>query len=368
MKNKEDWDKLEEWQRQKNEEKQERFGEATKKQKKVKPQSFWGKFKEGIDNSSITMLDLIVCIVGIIVVAFVWSGLAKRFNTNQNIEEDLERDFQTGMFLVSKETDEKGNGKYIFSLDENTDIKFNVIKENGRLSNDFKNRKFKYYFEKWESDKKEKFIIEENEQEKGILNYTVIYPIEKYEELEIAINDMHEFIDYVGNARESSWQYYVRKDELVVYPYNIDHISKEDALKEAKRDYVNNRQRNRIKEQGITEEVLDEYWRPDYLTVQINGEIVKDQYGYEIRTGYGSGKYDIFLTEDLLNAIPNVSIKKERYNIISFKYNGEEFTIENQTDLSKNEVRNILTDEEFEQVFQIKIIFDYANELAKIEI
>lgn len=84
--------------------------------------------------------------------------------------------------IISQDIDEKENGTYKFEFEENNEIKFTAIKKLDNLIQDFFDNYHKYYFDKWESTNKEKFIQKNISNE--ILDYTIYLVINSYEDIE----------------------------------------------------------------------------------------------------------------------------------------------------------------------------------------
>ena len=156
--------------------------------------------------------------------------------TNIKPKKTIENMYNTEVDLIYQDIDEKENGKYVFKVSNNNEIKFTAIRKFGSLSEDYSDNCHKYYFERWESKEKENFIITENKTE-DILDYDTYIEIDSYEELEKAMDIINNFVNYCGNNFSANWRIYLKKGNYIIYPYQQSGISKEEAVNNAKELY-----------------------------------------------------------------------------------------------------------------------------------
>ena len=152
-------------------------------------------------------------------------------NINRDLKETLELGYNVKLELISKETDEKGNGKYIFVTEENRNIPFTAINSNKHFTDDLYDSYHKYYFEKWNSPNKKYFTVNSKIENK-LLEYETYIEINAYDDIESAMKIMYEFVEYVGNDFCISWNIYVKKGALRIYP--------DKSIEEAKKIYLEN--------------------------------------------------------------------------------------------------------------------------------
>ena len=223
MNNKEDWEELEKWQERRKEEQMEKFrvdfSEIAKKREYKGVNTIVKGMK--IAGKTIKIGEIISNI---------------NAKTNIKPKKTIENMYNTEVDLIYQDIDEKENGKYVFKVSNNNEIKFTAIRKFGSLSEDYSDNCHKYYFERWESKEKENFIITENKTE-DILDYDTYIEIDSYEELEKAMDIINNFVNYCGNNFSANWRIYLKKGNYIIYPYQQSGISKEDAINNAKELY-----------------------------------------------------------------------------------------------------------------------------------
>lgn len=149
------------------------------------------------------------------------------------------------------------NGEYFFELKKFPQIKFKSIKNFGSEINDFEAQFHKYLFEKWNSEYKKEFKIEERITENGLLEYNTYIEIKTYDELIKAIEMIIEFLKYEenwnkdnGNVINVKWKkenqftmpsgkmYLVNNDKRI-YPYTSWFQTEEEIRENAQKTYIN---------------------------------------------------------------------------------------------------------------------------------
>lgn len=155
--------------------------------------------------------------------------------------------------IISKEIDEHENGKYIFGLKNNKDIQFTAIKNWGSISNDFVGRYQKYLFDNWNSNVKNKFVVNENIDENGLLNYENYIIINEKSEISESTEYLIDFLVYVEKwnkenkiikvSQQKEGQFvipikvYLKTEKTRIYPYNAMFVTadkiREEAIKQS---------------------------------------------------------------------------------------------------------------------------------------
>ena len=158
---------------------------------------------------------------------------------------------------LSSETDEKGNGKYTFILKNNKNIIFTALKNKGEASNDFLENCHKYCFENWDSEYKNSFIINEKLVD-GLLNYSMYIEINSYSDIDDAMKKIGEFVIYSEDYFYPIWKIYLKKENLIIYPYTTLYMSHEEATFEAKKFYLEYLKTNHINE-NISDSQFEKY-------------------------------------------------------------------------------------------------------------
>lgn len=238
MSNEEDWKELEDWELQRKLQEKEKLGidfdkiNIEKQQKKVnklvKRLKTTGKISKYFAFTLFILFGFAV--FSYIIINF--SNIRERVNVD--MEETLKNIYNVDIEVVNKDVDEKGNGKYILRAINNNDIKFTAIKNFGNLTQDYPARCHKYYFELWNSDDKEDFIVNEV-IENDILTYETY--IEDFENIEEATNKIINFVNFCGEKFYPNWNIYLQKDGKRIYPYTGYNMTSEEAMNNAKETY-----------------------------------------------------------------------------------------------------------------------------------
>lgn len=266
MKNNEDWEELEKWSKKQEDKYIKDYGVDISKvnlNKQTKRMNIFAKFVGAIYKlikySFITIVILAFC-GGLGYAYMQFDNFGRLFDVG-DVEKNIKKEYNIKIREISKETDEKGNGKYVFTLKDNKNIIFTAFKNGANSSNDLMENCHKYYFEKWDSQYKDSFKINE-EINNDLLSYSTYIEINCYQDIDNAMNKMNEFVEYSKEYFYPMWKIYLKKDNLVIYPYTMLDILPEEAIREAKRVYL-----KYLKNNNITEEVRNEEFE-EYLTLE----------------------------------------------------------------------------------------------------
>ena len=231
MKNDKDWEELEKWTEKKKQEDVEKFGvdfDAINIEKQNKKMS---KVANVMDNATMVAIAILTIIGALIIFIIVFLMHMQFYNLRQRYDADINTIFDMyniKVKLVSKDVDKEGNGRYIYKLKKNENIKFTVIKNKGDLSEDYVENCHKYYFDKWQSKSKESFTVEEEITEQGLLKYSTYIEIENFQDIEEAVNKIDEFLESEENMFYSgAWGLYIKKGEMRAYaPISVDDVKR----------------------------------------------------------------------------------------------------------------------------------------------
>lgn len=242
MNNEREWKELEEWKQMREIEEKEKWGmpyeslDIKSGTKKV------DKIVKGIRVTGgvfIIFMTLIVALgIFMVITIFTIPFSTIKSRTNIDVIKTIENMYSVKVNIISKNVDENENGIYKLELNNNKRIQFIAIKNFGSLKEDFSDNCHKYYFEKWESDKKNSFIISEKRLEE-MLEYDTYIKIDTYKELERAMDIINEFVEYCKDDFKANWKIYLMKGDYIIYPYQQDGMTKEDATKKAKEIFEN---------------------------------------------------------------------------------------------------------------------------------
>ena len=256
MDNKDEWKELEQWEENRKIENKEKFGLDFNKinmKKKEKRMNIFAKVLNTMGKTGLVVFTLISLILAFSVFMLINVNFSN-IKTRANIDVEIVLDkYHIKAKIIEKEIDEHENGKYIFELKNNKEIKFTVIKKWGALSEDFKANYQKCIFDSWNDDIKTNFKIKENIDENGLLNYENFIEIQNEEELDRATEYLIAFLEYSekwnkeNKIVEIQWQkdgqfivpieIYIKMQEKIIYPYNTMYQTADEIRNEVKRIY-----------------------------------------------------------------------------------------------------------------------------------
>ena len=242
MSNKEDWEEIEKWYNEKQEEEKKKYGinlssEETKKG--IKKVNIFVKIINTIGNLfkmcgklGITIIIIIVSIALI----FLFSNIKEKTYVDEEVISTIETRYNIKVRTLNQKIQNKKNGKYTIQRNDIDKIKFTVIKRNGNLIDDYPARTHKYFFDKWESNYKKDFVIEKNFND-DLMNY-VTY-IEKFANIEDATKAIIDFANYCGSEFMLNWKIFIKDGEVQIYPYQVEGQTVEEIIENVKEIYNN---------------------------------------------------------------------------------------------------------------------------------
>ena len=268
MENKEDWEELEKWSKKQEENNIKKFGIDISKvniHKENKKMSVFSMFANSIYKFTKYAFLIITIFVFCLGLWFAYTQINnfERSLDIGDVKENLEHMYNIKIREVSRDTDEKENGRYTFILKDNEEITFTAFKNGGDLIDDYNDNCHKYYFEKWDNEYKNSFVIEEK-LINGILNYSTYIEIQSYDEIESAVKKINRFIEYSKEDFKDTWKIYLKRDELMLYPYSILDASEQEVIDNAKKRYLNYIKNKNIKE-DIPNEEFEKYLQGSLL-------------------------------------------------------------------------------------------------------
>lgn len=240
MGNKEDWEEIERWHNEKNENDKLKYmhnvlnidEEETKVKKFVKVLSVAGK---GLKVGGI-IVAIVVAFILITIISMVLANMKSSFYV------DVKKDIETSHFckikLISKDVVEtygynNENGKYYFEIKKCPSVKFTVIKDGGKDYDDYDENLQKYLFDNWNSSEKNNFKTEEYIEINGILYYRNYIEIENYSELIQATENIIHFMEYAekwNNEHKIINNYHQKEYEFFVAPMGMTFIKVKDEV------------------------------------------------------------------------------------------------------------------------------------------
>jgi len=241
MSNESDWKELEKWAKEKKEAEVEKVGfdinqiNGSSNNKAIKGINILTK------GMSITYRIIITAMIVFFILAllYVYFWAKPSFERlDVDIEGAISGMHQIELITVSKNTDKKGNGTYIFSVKGHEDIQFNATKRYGEMKENYDSVCLKYCFDRWNSDQKNRFVLVERIENE--MNFYDLYiEIKDENEIEYAVKSMYDFILSTSGMFSPSWSFYIKCGESRIYPFYKTNMGLEDAIEEAKIRYKN---------------------------------------------------------------------------------------------------------------------------------
>ncbi len=220
MENKSDWEEIEKWASDKKQKDIEKFGLDTDKidiEKQNKKMRTVAKVSNSAEKVGKFLVILSISLFIFIVTTVLYSNVVNFKESHDVSVESIMEQYNRKMKIISKEVDEKENGKYVFELKENKDIHFIAIKRYGHLKEDYVYRLQKYLFDNWESPSKESFYSEEKLDEDGILYYTMYIEINGYDDIDNAMSKVNEFLIYCDDWIRPEFSIRLKENEKSIW-------------------------------------------------------------------------------------------------------------------------------------------------------
>ena len=237
MDNKDDWNELEKWNTQRiinEKEKSKFYYEEFSKNEKIDIAVKGLKVTGGVFK---LITFIIILIVVFILATFINIHLSNlRGRVTVNVVSTIQNMYNTKIKVISKYVDKEDDGIYRLQVKKNKEIQFNAIKDGNSLKEDFSDRTHQYFFNKWNSTNKEKFVVNEIVNNE-ILEYHTYIKISGYEEIEEAVNIIYEFKEFCEKDFSSLWHIYLIQENKRIYPYQNNTMSKEEVINYAKELY-----------------------------------------------------------------------------------------------------------------------------------
>ena len=380
MSEKQEWEELEKWYREKQEKSKERYGFNNSVLEEKKP------LKENLRTTVYSISEMknkiwiILVIICFILVGFIFSRiyLATHKTEEQKVIEMAKSLYQIDCKVIQTENLGENKDRYTLQRVDNPAIVFKCVKTKGGYAFDYTAHMHREYFKGWQGEKKSEFMEEEKTNEEGLLEYNTYISVtaEDFDNIGNKIRDISDFVKEAGENYSPYWNIYLEYKESRIYPYlgMPSQVDLEEAIEESKRTFMNlamKKEPEKIKELyplGL----IDRYWKPENLTVILNGKEIYTANGYQVQMYYSSSKgcYLIQLYTELVKEIEDVNIiSKAELMPTEFEYEGKKYQVNNQkTNLQENSLNYSLTIEEFKKLFHAEIKIDKQAEKVTITI
>lgn len=379
MADKQEWEELEKWYREKQEKNKEEYGfdKSVLEEKKPLKESVRTTMHSVVEMKNIVWIILVVLCC--ILIFFILNRLyfATHKTDEQKVIDTAKSLYGVDCSIVQKEELAEGKDKYTLQVDNQPEMIFQCVKTGGGYAFDYTSYSHQHYFEQWESEKKEQFVVEEDTTTDGLLEYRTYIPItvSDFYNIESKVRDIGEFVEYAGENYSPFWNVYLEYEKSRIYPYMgmPSQVDLEEAIEESKRTFMNwtmKQEPEKVRE-IYSSELIDTYWKPTALKVVLNGKEIPITNSI-VQMYYSSqeGEYTLQLYTELVKQINGVEIiSRAEMMPREFTYEGHTYTISNQdTNLEKYQLGYTLTIQELEEVFHAKVELDKEEEKAFITI
>ena len=262
MGNKEDWEEIEKWNRERNEKNRLKYklDLSNMDKEEAKMRNFVNVLKT--TGKGVKVLGIIIAIIVIFtifnIIYIVFSNMRNSFYVD--VEKDIETLKGVKVELISKDVVEapgykNENGTFYFRIKNFPEIQFTVIKKGGQSVNNYDSNLQKYLFNNWNSDDKKYFKTEEYVDINELSYYRNYIEITEYKDLELATEKLIDFLDYAENWNDDNniikykyqkeGQYcvapigmiYIKINDKIISPYSELYITADKIRENAEKFY-----------------------------------------------------------------------------------------------------------------------------------
>ena len=329
----------------------------------------------------VTVIGILIPIFLIIILVFVIAfGIINAYwhIEKRSITEYLSEIYHGKYVIVSEDIDEKENGYYKISFKDNQEIVFNGYhKWPNTNREDSQAHKLKYYFEHLEDyDLKQKFVPKESyykineEDEPEFLKYELLISVKNYEGFDETILNCYKMLEYLKD--KSIYGYTI----LINYNNYMSGIGQGDEkldysflLKREKNNYIRYLINNKLSTKEIPSADMQDIYRPEYLTVILNGKTLDKE--YQVRYDDGLCEYEVQMLPKFVENIP--SVEKLKYSttglVNEIKYNNNVYKLHYTSREAKdNSIPYICRISYLQHYFNAEVKYDYNGKIIYINI
>lgn len=318
--------------------------------------------------------SLILLFIGITIFAFVSIYVLCGMVIIKDVTKELKKVYDQDFVIVEDfgKNDSKVKGLYIVAPKYNKEITFKVLNRTESIGyNDYADQRIKYYFEHCEDKNLTKdFYIEQEylkyEDIDGFLHYTVMISVNEYNEVAKKVEKAYNLARYFFSKDNKMTGAIVLENASINYHYFLQYSTQnslEQEISSAQYYYMQKSNNENSSENP-----------PEILTLYINGSIIAGNGNKPIEVIYEPVEkvYNIINPTAVLNQMENVEIEKISFwgEIKQIKYNGKKYKVQEEIKNSKKKNTIYLYNslEDFFEVFDSKIVYDYLNKCVYVTI
>lgn len=218
MDNKNDWKELQEWENKKREDEYDKYGLNISNIDIKKQRKSVNKVIGFIHTLNISTILIFVFLI-FIIVSIIGVGLSNfEFMTiNSKLEKEMKERYNLDVTIWNKvKYESEEYYKFQMYANDVEKIEFTAIYKNNKVTDDYKERKLKYYFDLWRDEQKDKFKVKESEHN-NMLSYEIF--IDNIDKIEEATNIIMKFADFCEEKYIYDWNVYLVKNNKKIFPY-----------------------------------------------------------------------------------------------------------------------------------------------------
>ena len=191
-------------------------------------------------------IKIFLIFIVIILIYLCWYSLERSIK-KVNRENEIESIYGIEVQEKSVETNLKGYGFLSYTTDEIPSLEIHALRYDDVFLLDIEARIYKYFFEQWENENKDKFIVEENyddytygliTKENWILNYKTYIEVTNYDEMLEATELIIDFKNYMGYSNIIFLSYIKYEDDLIL-PHNVYPQTDNEIMQSAINQWMN---------------------------------------------------------------------------------------------------------------------------------
>ncbi len=376
MENNKDWEELEKWNSQ-NEAKNQFYQSSELKAIKDKKAKNFSKMVNVFSFTIITPIIIAICILAIAIFIFLVVFFHHlKVDTETDILKQLKNQYSQNFVILDEKSIDENEKEYKIYPKDNKNLVFKAVQNGFNQYNDYYEYLKKQILQEYINTYAETNIkyIDDTNISNNYEFYKLRYGIEinNYSEISQAVKDIFECNDYIykemckiTNKKNIYFEGYLKlNDWTVLIENNFYNKSLEYFIYNVKYSYIDYLKNNNIKDSSITNEEINNIWKPKELKVYLNNKLIENEtatYNLELK------EYEINFNT-MIKKVNEIEKKYDKYgNLDGFIYNEKEYGLHyNNNELEKNNVPYQCRISILEKITDCKISYDYNNKIIYI--